>query len=75
MKLLNSLDYIFSNANPVLVRLKMKAANALTQSLSAFACNRKKLCNCHYFLLFLFLYSKFERTDESCLSNFPHLLS
>ena len=36
---------------------------------------RKKLCNCHYFLLFVLLYSKSGRTDESCLLNFLHLLS
>ena len=30
----------------------------------------KKLCNCHYFLLFVLHYSKSGRTDETCLSNF-----
>ena len=35
----------------------------------------KKLCNRHYFIVSLFFYSKFGRTDESCLSNFLDLFN
>ena len=44
-------------------------AKSFTIAFIAFACNAKK------FLLFLLLFIKSGRTDESCLSNFLHLLS